>query len=455
MRVVNTGASKNQAKKIRLHDGMMPLCDPSRAPSSEARQLSASPTGLSALHQELFVSSGFQQQQQQQHGGAGWAREEYYAAPQRSAFAQSCVGSSTAAFYAAEHLLGIGQFDGAPLGMLTPAAAMMPAVAARTRPESGDMYRPLELDPVMLRADQSPSVRTYYVRPQQRPDPVELELPLPPAHQQQERGVHHGLFGNPPTIKPHSFSSPHLQVPSMEAPSSSSSSLLSQMESHSQQSARSSVGAPATPTGAGSVSAPPPPSKTRIRWTPELHERFVDCVSKLGGADRATPKGILKLMNSDGLTIYHIKSHLQKYRMAKYMPAPSSSSSSEGKQHEKRAAGGDTQHDLDPKTGMHITEALRVQLDVQRRLHEQLEIQRRLQVRIEEQGKRLQKIFEDQLKASGGNGAPAAPDPNTVLFPAAAAGDQEEDAVFVDDDDDEVQIISVASGSYDDELLAL
>lgn len=414
---------------------MMPLCDPSPAPSSEARQLSAPSTGLSALHQELFMSSGFQQQQYGS-AGAGWAREEYYAGP-RSAFAQSCVGSSTAAFYAAEHLLGIAQFDGAPLGMLPP------AVAARTRPESGDMYRSLELDPVMLRADQSPSVRTYYVRPQQRRDPVELELPLPLA-QQQESSVHHSMFGNAPTVKPHSFS-PH--VPSMEAPSSSS--LLSQMESH--QSARSSVGAPATPTGTGSVSAPPapPPSKTRIRWTPELHERFVDCVSKLGGADRATPKGILKLMNSDGLTIYHIKSHLQKYRMAKYMPAPSSSSSSEGKQHEKRAAGGDTQHDLDPKTGMHITEALRVQLDVQRRLHEQLEIQRRLQVRIEEQGKRLQKMFEDQLRASG-NSAPAA-HPDVVLFPAAAAAaaseQEEDDAVFVDviDDDDEVQIISVAS----------
>ncbi|SPT20235.1 unnamed protein product [Triticum aestivum] len=452
MRTVNTPTSKNHAKKIRLHDrycnGMMPLCNP----SSDARQLSASSTGLSALQQELFTSSGFQQQQHGGGAGGGWAREEYYAAPQRAAFAQRCVGSSTAAFYAAEHLLGIGQFDGAPLGMLPPAApTMMPAVAARTRPESGDMYMSHELDPVMLRADQSPSVRTYYVRPQQRRDPVELELPLPPPPAQQQESAHHGLFGNPPTIKPHSIS-PH--VPSMEAPSSSS--LLSQMESH--LSARSSVGAPATPTGTGSMSAPPappPPSKTRIRWTPELHERFVDCVSKLGGADRATPKGILKLMNSDGLTIYHIKSHLQKYRMAKYMPAPSSSSSSsEGRQHERRAAGSDTQHELDPKTGMHITEALRVQLDVQRRLHEQLEIQRKLQVRIEEQGKRLQKMFEDQLKASG-NTTPAA-GPDVVLFPAPAEApsEQEEDTVFIDDDD-EVQIISVASGSYDDDLAAL
>ncbi|XP_034692960.1 myb family transcription factor PHL5 isoform X3 [Vitis riparia] len=135
-------------------------------------------------------------------------------------------------------------------------------------------------------------------------------------------------------------------------------------------------------------------SKARIRWTPDLHERFVECVNRLGGAEKATPKAILKLMDSEGLTIFHVKSHLQKYRIAKYMPE-----SAEGKS-EKRASTNDLPH-LDNKTsGMQFKEALQMQLDVQRRLHEQLETQRNLQLRIEEQGRQLKMMFEQQQQTN-------------------------------------------------------
>ncbi|XP_060177504.1 myb family transcription factor PHL5-like [Lycium barbarum] len=134
-------------------------------------------------------------------------------------------------------------------------------------------------------------------------------------------------------------------------------------------------------------------SKTRIRWTQDLHDRFVECVTRLGGADRATPKAILKLMDSEGLTIFHVKSHLQKYRNAKCIPE-----STEGKSEKMNSLDNGTQ--IDNKTGLQIKEALHMQLEVQRRLHEQLEIQRNLQLRIEEQGEQLKKIFEQQQETT-------------------------------------------------------
>ncbi|XP_020191223.1 protein PHOSPHATE STARVATION RESPONSE 2 isoform X1 [Aegilops tauschii subsp. strangulata] len=143
------------------------------------------------------------------------------------------------------------------------------------------------------------------------------------------------------------------------------------------------------------VAAPSPSassntSKTRMRWTPELHERFVDAVNLLGGSEKATPKGVLKLMKADNLTIYHVKSHLQKYRTARYRPELSEGSS------ERLEASKEELPSIDLKGNFDLTEALRLQLELQKRLHEQLEVQRSLQLRIEEQGKCLQIMIEQQ-----------------------------------------------------------
>ncbi|XVF29138.1 hypothetical protein REPUB_Repub15cG0093800 [Reevesia pubescens] len=154
--------------------------------------------------------------------------------------------------------------------------------------------------------------------------------------------------------------------------------------------------------------------KPRLRWTAELHERFVDAVTQLGGPDKATPKTIMRTMGVKGLTLYHLKSHLQKYRLGKQSCKESTDNSKDAScLAESQDTGSSTTSSSrmvaqDLNDGYQVTEALRVQMEVQRRLHEQLEVQRRLQLRIEAQGKYLQSILEKACKALNDQAAASA-----------------------------------------------
>ncbi|XP_006652754.3 myb family transcription factor PHL11-like [Oryza brachyantha] len=156
----------------------------------------------------------------------------------------------------------------------------------------------------------------------------------------------------------------------------------------------------------GVTAAPARDPKPRLRWTPDLHERFVDAVTKLGGPDKATPKSVLRLMGMKGLTLYHLKSHLQKYRLGRQNKNSGGLELAESGGHTvegisfsigapptpRNPAGGNDTGEIP------LTDALRYQVEVQRKLQEQLEVQKKLQMRIEAQGRYLKEILEKAQK---------------------------------------------------------
>ncbi|KAJ6815288.1 myb-related protein 2-like [Iris pallida] len=152
-------------------------------------------------------------------------------------------------------------------------------------------------------------------------------------------------------------------------------------------------------------------AKPRLKWTPELHERFIEAVHQLGGADKATPKTVMRLMGIPGLTLYHLKSHLQKYRLSKNLQAQVNTGTPKNvvgcavASERPSASNGsviiNTNVGVQTNKTIHINEALQMQIEVQRRLHKQLEVQRHLQMRIEAQGKYLQSVLEKAQETLG------------------------------------------------------
>ncbi|KAJ3677387.1 hypothetical protein LUZ60_003111 [Juncus effusus] len=137
-------------------------------------------------------------------------------------------------------------------------------------------------------------------------------------------------------------------------------------------------------------------AKPRLRWTEQLHDQFVQAVSELGGAEKATPKSVLRVMGVPGLTLFHLKSHLQKYRLAISRDDTDNLANNGGDFHEDDTVSLEetriSQYDEDNKR--HINrDVLQMQVAVQKRLQEQIEVQKHLQLRIEAQGKYLHSVL--------------------------------------------------------------
>ncbi|KAG8366355.1 hypothetical protein BUALT_Bualt17G0071200 [Buddleja alternifolia] len=137
-------------------------------------------------------------------------------------------------------------------------------------------------------------------------------------------------------------------------------------------------------------------AKPRLKWTQELHQRFVDAINQLGGAEKATPKSLMRVMGIPGLTLYHLKSHLQKYRLGR-------SQQSQIHQHNKKENYGENQKaHFSNKSCDGAEEKINESVQISQALQIQMDVQKHLQLRIEAQGKYLQSVLRKAQETLSG-----------------------------------------------------
>ncbi|CAL0308111.1 unnamed protein product [Lupinus luteus] len=145
-------------------------------------------------------------------------------------------------------------------------------------------------------------------------------------------------------------------------------------------------------------------AKPRLKWNPELHQRFIEATNQLGGAEKATPKSLMRLMGIPELTLYHLKSHLQKYRLGKIQQLETCSDNKQeiksSDDHCNKEINVGVQNHIAEK--LQIAQSLQMQMEVQRKLYEQIEVQKHLQLKIEAQGQYLQSVLNKAQEVLGG-----------------------------------------------------
>ncbi|RID51499.1 hypothetical protein BRARA_H02156 [Brassica rapa] len=155
--------------------------------------------------------------------------------------------------------------------------------------------------------------------------------------------------------------------------------------------------------------------KPRLRWSYELHHRFIDAVNQLGGPNSSVSvpfvllepyqvwvRRRLRVLEIPELTLYHLKSHLQKYRLGiseRFIGNKQDAGRSQECQSQEDLGDQldiivtEEKHDEPNNRNLQIKEAIEIQMEVQKKLHEQIEMQQQLQVRIEAQGKYLESVL--------------------------------------------------------------
>ncbi|KAG6426269.1 hypothetical protein SASPL_110490 [Salvia splendens] len=178
-------------------------------------------------------------------------------------------------------------------------------------------------------------------------------------------------------------------------------------------------------------------AKPRLKWTPQLHRRFVDAVKQLGGpesqyhtcpflqpynlmSNNFVCRGHSQILDEghghsriDSLPpqepftgkyfipFYHIhvgkvwytnrmdSSTVQKYRVGRSQP-----SSSQSIETESSKIVTSKKSNAEKTNEVQVAEALKMQMEVQKKLHQQIEVQKHLQLRMEAQGRYLQSVLK-------------------------------------------------------------
>ncbi|KAL3850981.1 hypothetical protein ACJIZ3_012863 [Penstemon smallii] len=158
--------------------------------------------------------------------------------------------------------------------------------------------------------------------------------------------------------------------------------------------------------------------KPRLRWTADLHERFIDAVTQLGGPSSQHSfslsffnfffffLAIMRTMGVKGLTLFHLKSHLQKYRLGKQSGKEFGEVSKDGSYLMDSPRAVNSPQNLqtsDVNEGYEVKEALRAQMEVQSKLHLQVEAEKHVQLRQDAEKKYMAmleqacKMLADQI----------------------------------------------------------